>query len=53
MRTLILLGALLGIGLTAAAPAADAQIRVVVGPRYHHYWHHWHHWHHRYWHHGY
>ena len=54
MRTLILLGAMLGLGLTLAAPVADAQVAVVVGPRYyhhHHYWHHWHH--HHYWHHGY
>ncbi len=54
MRTLILLGAMLGFSLTLAAPA-DAQVRVFVGPRYHHhYWHHWHHWHHHHhWHHGY
>ena len=52
MRTFILLAATLGIGLTLAAPAADAQVRVFVGPRYHHhYWHHWHH--HHSCHHGY
>jgi Spy/CpxP family protein refolding chaperone len=50
MRKLILLGAMLGIGLTLSAPA-DAQVRVVVGPRFHHHWHGWHH--HRHWHHGY